>query len=148
MESGPLLDLIRRASTDLPVDIEAALRQAHADEPSGSPAADTLGAILENVALARANNPDGLQIVCEVETVEEAVAAEEAGADVVMFDNFASKQIREALDKMAGKALTEVSGGVTLENVAAFAALGVDRISVGALTHSARALDISMEIVV
>lgn len=56
MESGPLLDLIRRASTDLPADVEAALRQAHADEPPGSPAADTLDAILENVALARANS--------------------------------------------------------------------------------------------
>ncbi len=102
----------------------------------------------EAVALARANNRDGLQIVCEVETVEEAVAAEEAGADVVMFDNFKPAQIKEALGKMAGKALTEVSGGVTLENVAGFAALGVDRISVGALTHSARALDVSMEVTI
>lgn len=107
-----------------------------------------VGGAGEAVALSRANNPDGLQIVCEVETVEEAVAAEEAGADVVMFDNFAPGEIEEALGKMAGKVLTEVSGGVTLENVAGFAALGVDRISVGALTHSARALDVSMEITV
>jgi nicotinate-nucleotide pyrophosphorylase (carboxylating) len=105
-----------------------------------------LGGAGEAVALARASNRDGLQIVCEVETVAEAVSAEEAGADVVMFDNFKPAQIEEALGKMAGKALTEVSGGVTLENVTGFAALGVDRISVGALTHSARALDVSMEI--
>jgi nicotinate-nucleotide pyrophosphorylase (carboxylating) len=107
-----------------------------------------VGGVGEAVALARASNRDGLQVVCEVETVSEAVAAEEAGADVVMFDNFKPTQIEEALGKMAGKALTEVSGGVTLENVSGFAALGVDRISVGALTHSARALDASMEIAV
>ncbi|UCE28442.1 MAG: carboxylating nicotinate-nucleotide diphosphorylase [Candidatus Coatesbacteria bacterium] len=107
-----------------------------------------VGGAGEAVALARSNNPDKLQIVCEAETVDEAVAAEEAGADVVMFDNFTPEQIKEALGKMAGKALTEVSGGVTLENVAGFAALGVDRISVGVLTHSARALDVSMEIIV
>jgi nicotinate-nucleotide pyrophosphorylase (carboxylating) len=106
-----------------------------------------VGGVAEAVALARGNNPEGFQIVCEVETVDEAVAAEEAGADVVMFDNFGPAAVEEALSKMAGKALTEVSGGVNVGNAAEFAALGVDRISVGALTHSARALDISMEII-
>lgn len=107
-----------------------------------------VGGVAEAVSLARANNPEGLQIVCEVETVDEAVDAEEAGANVVMFDNFAPAAVKGALSGMTGKALTEVSGGVSLENAAEFAAPGVDRISVGALTHSARALDVSMEIIV
>jgi nicotinate-nucleotide pyrophosphorylase (carboxylating) len=107
-----------------------------------------VGCVVEAVESARANNPDGLQIVCEVETVEEAVGAEGAGADVVMFDNFAPAVIEEALSNMAGTAQTEVSGGVTLGNAADYAAPGVDRISVGVLTHSAQALDISMEIIV
>jgi nicotinate-nucleotide pyrophosphorylase (carboxylating) len=107
-----------------------------------------VGGVAEAVTLARANNPGGFQIVCEVETVDEAVAAEAAGADVVMFDNFDAAAVKEALSRMTGKALTEVSGGVNVEKAAEFAAPGVDRISVGALTHSARALDISMEIIV
>ncbi len=106
------------------------------------------GGVGDAVAFARANAPDGMQIVCEAETVDEAVAAEAAGADVVMFDNFTPAMVEEALGRMKRRARTEVSGGVTLDNVAGYAYPGVDRISVGALTHSAPALNISMEIII
>ncbi len=85
----------------------------------------------------------------EVETasmaqVHEALAT---GADVIMLDNMDIPAIREAVQVIAGKALVEVSGGVTAENLVALADTGVDLISSGALTHSARAVDISMKII-
>ncbi len=75
--------------------------------------------------------------------VREALAA---GADVIMLDNMDADAIRQATDLIAKRALVEVSGGVTAENLQSLAAAGVDLISVGALTHSARAVDISMKI--
>jgi nicotinate-nucleotide pyrophosphorylase (carboxylating) len=79
----------------------------------------------------------------DLKTVEEALACE--GVDRIMFDNFTPELMREAVKLVAGKCETEASGGITLENVRAYAETGVDFISIGALTHSVKALDISMD---
>jgi len=100
----------------------------------------------EIVAKARESVPHTVKIEVEVETVEEAVAAAEAGADVLMLDNMSLEEMRGAVRGVAGRALLEASGGVTLENVRRIAETGVDIISSGALTHSAKALDISLEL--
>ena len=71
----------------------------------------------------------------------------DAGADILLLDNMGLEQMGEAVAMAGDKAITEASGGITLENVRAVAATGVDLISVGALTHSVRALDISLELV-
>lgn len=81
--------------------------------------------------------------VSEMEQVEEAV---DAGADIIMLDNMTIDQIKAAVKKIDGNALVEVSGGVTKNKLRSLAATGVDIISVGALTHSARCVDISMRI--
>ncbi len=81
--------------------------------------------------------------VSDLNQVEEAVAA---GADIIMLDNMAVDQIKAAVKQIRGKAVVEVSGGVTKHNLRSLADTGVDIISVGALTHSARCVDISMRI--
>jgi nicotinate-nucleotide pyrophosphorylase (carboxylating) len=85
-------------------------------------------------------------IEVEASTLAEVRASVEAGADIIMLDNMGTGKIRSAVKIVGNRALLEVSGGVTLANVGAIAALGVDLISVGALTHSARAVDISMRV--
>jgi nicotinate-nucleotide pyrophosphorylase (carboxylating) len=102
--------------------------------------------IKEIVARARQNSPQRLPVEVEVGTVAEASEAVEAGADIVMLDNMSLEDMREAVKSIGGRALVEASGGITLENVRAVAETGVDLISIGALTHSARALDISLEL--
>ncbi len=102
--------------------------------------------IKEIIARARHNSPQRLPVEVEVGTVSEAVEAVEAGADIVMLDNMSVEDMREAVKSIHGRALIEASGGITLEKVRAVAETGVDRISIGALTHSARALDISLEL--
>jgi nicotinate-nucleotide pyrophosphorylase (carboxylating) len=82
----------------------------------------------------------------EVTSVLEAVEAVEAGADIVMLDNMNPVDMGDAVKAVHGRALVEASGGITLENVRAVAETGVDMISIGALTHSVRALDISLEL--
>ncbi len=89
--------------------------------------------------------PHGVRIQVEVENLDEAREALAAGADALLFDNMPLEMLREAVALARGRALTEASGGITLETVRAVAETGVDLISVGALTHSARALDISLE---
>jgi nicotinate-nucleotide pyrophosphorylase (carboxylating) len=84
------------------------------------------------------------QIEVEVKTVLEAVEAAEAGADIIMLDNMSLDDMRQAVKLIHGRVLIEASGGITLHNVRARAETGVDFISVGALTHSSRALDISL----
>jgi nicotinate-nucleotide pyrophosphorylase (carboxylating) len=84
------------------------------------------------------------QIEIEVKTVQEALEAAEAGADIIMLDNMDLEDMRRAVDAIGGRALIEASGGITLDRVRAVAEAGVDFISVGALTHSAKALDISL----
>jgi nicotinate-nucleotide pyrophosphorylase (carboxylating) len=88
----------------------------------------------------------GLPIEVEVESPEELDEALAAGADRILLDNFDAPQIREAVQRCRGRALIEVSGGVTLERLHAIAETGADYVSVGALTHSVRAADISFEI--
>jgi len=87
-----------------------------------------------------------MQVEVEVRSVPEALEAAEAGADTVMLDNMQLEDMRKAVDSIHGRALIEASGGITLESVRSVAETGVDLISVGALTHSARALDISLEL--
>jgi len=94
---------------------------------------------------ARVRTSHTLRIEVEVESVEEVRAAVEAGADIVMLDNMSVDETREAVKYAQGRALTEASGNVTLENVAEIAATGVDLISVGSLTHSVCALDIGLD---
>jgi len=86
-----------------------------------------------------------IQVEVEVGTVQEALEAVEAGADIVMLDNMDIEDMCEAVKSIQGRALVEASGGITLDNVRAVAETGVDFISIGALTHSVRALDISLE---
>ena len=86
------------------------------------------------------------QIEVEVKTVQEALEAADAGADIIMLDNMSIEDMRKAIDVIQSRALVEASGGVTLDKVRAIAETGVDCISVGALTHSVKALDISLEL--
>jgi len=86
------------------------------------------------------------QIELEVKTVPEAIEAAEAGADVIMLDNMRLEDMREAVKAVHGRALVEASGRITLDTVRAVAETGVDFISVGALTHSVKALDISLKL--
>ena len=98
------------------------------------------------VSLARQGAPHTLRVEIEVTTLDELAQALEAGADSVLLDNMDVAALQEAVTLADGRALLEASGGVTLETVAAIAATGVDLISVGALTHSAPALDISLDL--
>ena len=94
----------------------------------------------------RDSAPGAWEIEVEVETLDQLREAVEAGADIVMLDNMTPSEMAEAVGIVDGRALTEASGGITLENVREVAATGVDRISVGALTHSVTGLDISLEL--
>jgi len=93
---------------------------------------------------ARASYPQ-LKIEVEADTLEEVQQAVAAGADLILLDNMNPAQLRLAVQKCQGRAQTEASGGVTLASVRAIAETGVDFISVGALTHSARAVDIGLD---
>ena len=104
------------------------------------------GGVREAIERAYKNAPHSSRIEIEVESLEMLDEALDAGADVVMLDNFAEDQIAVAVEHAHGRALVEVSGGITLERVATLAAAGVDVISVGALTHSAPAADIGLDI--
>ena len=102
--------------------------------------------IKDIVAKARQNAPQRLPVEVEVGTMSEALEAVEAGANIVMLDNMNLEDMRKAVKSIHGGALIEASGGITLGNVRAVAETGVDFISIGALTHSATALDISLEL--
>lgn len=99
----------------------------------------------EAVRRARAAVGPMVRVEVEVETVAAALQAAEAGADVILLDNMPPALLREAVAAVRGRALLEASGGITLETIRAVAETGVDLISVGALTHSARALDIGLD---
>ena len=99
----------------------------------------------EAVGKAR-ESAEGNQLVeVEVESVADAELALDEGADVVMLDNMSLDDMRLVVEAAGGRALIEASGGITADNVAAVAGSGVDLISIGAITHSARALDMSLE---
>lgn len=100
----------------------------------------------EAVALARAGVPHMVRIEVEVESLEEAREALEAGADAILLDNMSPEEMRRCVDLIGGRATTEASGGITLATVRAVAESGVDLISAGAITHSVRALDISLDL--
>jgi nicotinate-nucleotide pyrophosphorylase (carboxylating) len=101
------------------------------------------GGVAESVRKARET---GLPVELECETLDDVRAALDAGADTLLLDNMALPELREAVLLVGGRARTEASGGVNLETVRAIAKTGVDSISVGALTHGARSLDVSMEV--
>jgi nicotinate-nucleotide pyrophosphorylase (carboxylating) len=98
------------------------------------------------VAGARAAAPHTMRIEIEATTVDEVKEAIEGGADVILLDNMSVEEMRLAVETIAGRAIVEASGGITLENVAAVARTGVNLISSGSLTHSAPSLDISLEV--
>jgi nicotinate-nucleotide pyrophosphorylase (carboxylating) len=103
------------------------------------------GGITPAVGLARAAHP-GRPIEIEAQTLAEVEEALGAGADTILVDNLPLEAERDAVHRVAGRARVELSGGVTLERIPAMAATGADCVSVGALTHSAPAVDISFEI--
>jgi nicotinate-nucleotide pyrophosphorylase (carboxylating) len=94
---------------------------------------------------ARARWPNRI-IEVECETLEQVAEAKSAGPDIVLLDNMTPEQVREAVTRLGGTARIEVSGTVPLELVGAYADAGADYISVGALTHSARVLDIGLDV--
>jgi nicotinate-nucleotide pyrophosphorylase (carboxylating) len=101
------------------------------------------GSIADAVARARAT---GLPVEVECDTLAQVGEALDAAADRILLDNMTTDELREAVVLTAGRAELEASGGVTLDTVRAVAETGVDYVSVGALTHSARALDVSLEV--
>lgn len=103
------------------------------------------GSVTKAVKMAKEYAPFVRKIEVETENLDMVREAVEAGADIIMLDNMSPDMMREALKIIDGKAETECSGNVTLENVEQFIGLGVDYISCGALTHSAPVLDISLK---
>lgn len=104
------------------------------------------GGITAAVRAARRRAAPGMRVEVEVTTLAELDEALAAGADLILLDNFDVDGLRAAVARTAGRARLEASGGITLDNLAAVAATGVDYISLGALTHSAGALDFSLEV--
>jgi nicotinate-nucleotide pyrophosphorylase (carboxylating) len=102
-------------------------------------------ALGDAVALARKKHPNA-PVIIEADNLEQVEEALAAGANHILLDNIAPDELREAVSLIGGRAKTEASGGVRLDTVTAIASTGVDYISVGALTHSARAVDFSLEI--
>ena len=103
------------------------------------------GGCREAIVRAKAYAPHTCRIECEVDTMSQLEEALEAGADIVMLDNFDDDAVRGALEAIAGRASVEVSGRITLDRVATVGALGVDVISVGALTHSSPSCDLGLD---
>ncbi|MBW2565226.1 MAG: carboxylating nicotinate-nucleotide diphosphorylase [Deltaproteobacteria bacterium] len=104
------------------------------------------GGITASVERIRGKISHLVKVEVEVSTIDEVKEAIAAGADVIMLDNMSIKRIEESVALIAGRAIVEVSGGVTKDNFLRLADIGVDLISVGAFTHSARSMDISMRI--
>jgi nicotinate-nucleotide pyrophosphorylase (carboxylating) len=104
------------------------------------------GSMRQAVKAAVESGSHTLRVEVEVETLDQLAEAIAAGADVVMLDNMDLETMAEAVRRTKGKIPLEASGGITLDNVREVAATGVDLISIGALTHSVRAVDMSMEI--
>ena len=98
------------------------------------------------VAQAKKNAPQGLKVEVEVDTAQEALDAVEGGADIIMLDNMSPDEMSRVVSLVAGRVRIEASGGITLANVRTAAGAGVDVISIGALTHSSVALDVSLEL--
>ena len=105
------------------------------------------GGIRPAVEAARSNSGHMVKIEVEVDTLAQLREAMETGVDAVLLDNMTLAELREAVDIVAGRVVTEASGGITLDTAAAIAATGVDLISVGWMTHSAPILDIGLDYV-
>jgi len=108
------------------------------------------GSVREAVRRARAVAPHSLRIGVEVDTLAQLEEAIEAGAEVVLLDNFSTRDLSEAVRRVRDRAprvVLEASGGVTLDRIREIAKTGVDVISIGAITHSARAVDFSFSVV-
>jgi nicotinate-nucleotide pyrophosphorylase (carboxylating) len=101
---------------------------------------------VEEAARRAVANAAGLPVEVEIERLDQLEAALAAGAQMILLDNFTPEQVRQAVAQNAGRVPLEVSGGVRLETVRAFAEAGPEFIAIGALTHSAPAVDISLEI--
>jgi nicotinate-nucleotide pyrophosphorylase (carboxylating) len=108
---------------------------------------EAAGAIAEAIRRVRATAPLMVKIEVEAKNLVEVEEALAAGADIIMLDNMTVDKMRQAVQRIGGKALVEASGNVTLATVGPIAATGVDFISSGALTHSARAADISLKVI-
>ncbi len=105
------------------------------------------GSVWEAIKRAQRLAPHTLRIEVEVSNLAQLDEALEAGADIIMLDNMNEDQLSQAVQRTDGRALLEASGGINRDTVAAVALTGVDLVSVGRLTHSARSVDISMEII-
>ena len=103
------------------------------------------GDIALAVKRARALAPTGMKIEVECETLDQVRAALDVGVDVIMFDNMSLVDLREGVKLVDGRAVTEASGGVTIDTVKLIAETGVDWISIGALTHSSPALNLGLD---
>ncbi|MDF0644508.1 MAG: carboxylating nicotinate-nucleotide diphosphorylase [Nitrospira sp.] len=102
--------------------------------------------ILSACLVARAGARPRKPVIVEVESIRHVKQALEGKADIILLDNMSVTEVRKSVKLIAGRALVEVSGGITLKNVRAMAAAGADRISIGALTHSAPAATLSLEL--
>lgn len=106
------------------------------------------GGVAAALARARAGVGHMTKVQVEVDTLEQLGEALTAGADAILFDNMTPDTLAEGVRRVAGRAVTEASGGITPDTIAAVAASGVDLISVGWLTHSARSLDVGLDVMV
>jgi len=104
------------------------------------------GGVSQAFKTARAVAPTHLRIQVEVESLEQAIAAVDAGADFLLLDNRSPAELRAIAQRLRGRAVLEASGGITLENLREVAASGVHRVSIGALTHSAPTSDVALEL--
>jgi nicotinate-nucleotide pyrophosphorylase (carboxylating) len=104
------------------------------------------GSVAAAVERARAHAPHTLRVEVEVTRLDQIEEAILARAEVILFDNFTPEMVKEGMVVVAGRVVVEVSGGINLDTIRAFAEAGPDRISVGALTHSPRAVDLSLEV--
>jgi nicotinate-nucleotide pyrophosphorylase (carboxylating) len=104
------------------------------------------GGVRAAVERVRARAPHSLRVEVEVDRLEQIDDALAAGAEVILLDNMDAARVAEAVARIGGRCVVEVSGGVTLANARELAEAGADRISVGALTHSARAVDLALDL--
>lgn len=102
--------------------------------------------LVDIITRAKKHAPEGMKIEIEVNTIKEAVEAAAAGVDVVMLDNMTTEEMKRVVEVTSDKVKLEASGGINLDNVHNVAMTGVDFISIGAITHSAKALDFSLEL--
>ncbi|MGN1401336.1 MAG: carboxylating nicotinate-nucleotide diphosphorylase [Bacillus sp. (in: firmicutes)] len=108
---------------------------------------DFAGGVTKAIEMVKEKVGHMVRIEVEASSLEQAIEAAEAGADIIMFDNCRPEEIREMIDYLPGHVVTEASGGITIDRLHEYRESGVDYISLGCLTHSAKALDISAKVV-